>query len=621
VERPEVFDAVHRLLALLAAEGTVRGVRLDHIDGLRDPAGYCARLSELLTAAAKSPISVVVEKILEPQEGLPELPGVAGTTGYEWANVLTRCFVNDAGLRILNRFWRDVCPGEDPAAMKRAAKAQIMADLFPGELTTLTGRLHRLAQSHWTSSGLAADILHRALIAFVTALPVYRTYIARDAASEEDIARIGSTLAAARALEPALDPAAFDFLGDVLTMRIASRPGYSARRVEDFIARLQQFTGPVMAKSVEDTLFYRDLRLLALNEVGGDPSATGVAPGEFHRRMAERQSRWGGGLTATATHDTKRGEDARLRIAALTELSENWMAAVRRWLAANDPDRDQSAPTRAHEYLLYQSLIGAWDLAGVSPDLTARLQAYAVKAARESKTATSWMRPDEAYEERLCFFVSDLLDLKRSATFIAEFEPLARRASLLGALYSLGQLTLKAMMPGVPDFYQGTEFWDLSLVDPDNRRPVDFGARAELLTELNDRPDWRGLCQTWQTGAVKLALTRALLALRAAHATIFETGDYVEIPVRDESNGVVVAFSRNARAGSIVVAVCTRLGAITRGGRDWPDFAKVGGFLRLPSGQSFHNVLDGVRTTVHQGDVVLKDLFGPLPVAVLVSRG
>jgi (1->4)-alpha-D-glucan 1-alpha-D-glucosylmutase len=376
-----------------------------------------------------------------------------------------------------------------------------------------------------------------------------------------------------------------------------------------------------MAKAIEDTLFYRDIRLLALNEVGGDPEASGLAPGEFHRRMTERQTQSGGGLTATATHDTKRGEDARLRIAALSEMSENWMAAVRRWLAANDADRSSAAPTRAHEYLLYQSLIGVWDLGGISPGLVARLQAYAVKAARESKTVTSWMQPDEAYEDRLRAFVADLLDLKTSATFIAEFEPLARRAALLGALYSLGQLTLKATMPGVPDFYQGTEFWDLSLVDPDNRRPVDFAARAQLLTELNGRPDWHHLCQTWQNGSVKLALTRALLAARVQHATIFDGGDYVEIPVRDDATGAVVAFARTGRAGSIVVAVCTRLAALTRGGREWPDFTKIGGFLRLPSGQGFDNILDDTRRQIHQGDAVLKDLFGPLPVAVLVSRG
>ena len=621
VERSEVFATVHRLVALLCARGVVQGLRLDHIDGLRDPAAYCARLSDLLTAAAKSSAYVIVEKILEPNEDLPEFPGVAGTTGYEWANLLTRCFVNDAGLRILNRFWREVAPGDDPALQRRSAKVQVIEELFPGELTNLTRKLHRVALSHWSSSDLAADVLRRALVAFITALPVYRTYVAGGVASSADIDRIENAIAAAREIEPMLDPAAFDFLCELLTARLAARAGYSIRRIDEFIARLQQFTGPVMAKSVEDTLFYRDVRLLALNEVGGDPSASGLAPNEFHRRMVERQARWNGGLTATATHDTKRGEDARLRIAALTEMSENWMAAVRRWLAANDSERASAAPTRAHEYLIYQSLIGAWDLSGISPDLVGRLQAYAIKAAREGKTATSWMQPDEAYEDRVRTFVAGLLDLKLSATFIAEFEPLARRAALLGALNSLSQLTLKATMPGIPDFYQGTEFWDLSLVDPDNRRPVDFGARAGILTDLNNRPDWHQLCQTWQSGAVKLALTRALLALRATHATIFETGNYVEIPVRDDSNGIVVAFSRNARAGSIVVAVCTRLAALTRGGRDWPDFAKIGGFLHLPSGQSFHNVLDNARATVHQGDVVLKDLFGPLPVAVLVTRG
>jgi len=620
IERPEVFADAHRLMADLVAQGAVQGLRLDHIDGLRDPAAYCTRLAELLGAATRSPIYVVAEKILDAEENLPDFPGVAGTTGYEWATLLARCFVNDTGLRILTRFWREVAPGDDPTALRRAAKIQVLEELFPGELNGLTRKLHRLAQSHWLSSDVAADVLRRALIAFVTALPVYRTYVTDGMASAADVERIETAIEQARGIEPAIHHAVFDFLCDALTARLVAHQGYSARRINDFVARFQQFSGPIMAKAVEDTLFYRDVRLLALNEVGGDPSATGLEPGEFHRRMAERQAQSGGGLTATATHDTKRGEDARLRIAALTEMSENWMASVRRWLAAHDPDRDAAAPTRTHEYLLYQSLIGAWEIGGISPDLVARLQAYAVKAARESKTVTSWIHPDEAYEERLRSFVAGLLDLKTSATFIAEFEPLARRAALLGALYSLGQLTLKATMPGVPDFYQGTEFWDLSLVDPDNRRPVNFAARAEVLAELNGRPDWTRLCRTWQNGAVKLALTRTLLSARSAHATIFDTGNYVESPVRDESSGGVIAFSRTGRAGTIVVAVCTRLAAFTRGGREWPDFAKIGGFLRLPSGQSFDNILDDTRAHVHQGDVVLKDLFGPLPVAILTSR-
>lgn len=624
VERPDVFAASHRLMARLIGQGAIQGLRLDHVDGLRDPAAYCARLSDLLCAATHAPVYMIVEKILESDEALPQFQGVAGTTGYEWANLLTRCFVSDAGLRLLNRFWREIAPDDDPSLQRRAAKIQVMEDLFPGELAILTRRLHRLAVSHWSSSDFTASALHRALVAFVTALPVYRTYVADGVVNGEDSARIETAIAAAREAEPTLDPAIFDFLCDVLTVRLesssAKRPGYSPRRIDDFIGRLQQFTGPIMAKAVEDTLFYRDVRLLALNEVGGDPQANGLAPGEFHRRMADRQAHASGGLTATATHDTKRGEDARLRIAALTELSENWMATVRRWLAANDPERASVAPTPAHEYLLYQSLIGVWDLSGISPDLIARLQAYAVKAARESKTVTSWMQPDDAYEDRLQAFVAGLLDLKASATFIAEFEPLARRAALLGALYSLGQLTLKATMPGIPDFYQGAEFWDLSLVDPDNRRAVDFAARAEALADLDGRPDWRRLCQAWQNGLIKLALTRTLLALRATHATIFEAGNYVELPVRDDATGAVIAFSRTGRAGSVVVAVCTRLAALTRGGREWADFSKIGGFLHLPSGQSFDNIFDDTRTRVHQGDVVLKDLFGPLPVAVLVSR-
>ena len=280
-----------------------------------------------------------------------------------------------------------------------------------------------------------------------------------------------------------------------------------------------------MAKAMEDTAFYRFHRLIALNEVGGNPDARGLSIDEFHRHMGERQSAWPHGLTATATHDTKRGEDARARILALSELADDWAQNVAAWRKLNSRFIEQGAsgptPSPAHEYMLYQALIGAWPLQGPDSNFVERIAAFAEKAAREGKQQTSWTDPDEGYEAGLKTFLGRILDRHQSAAFLYSFEEFARRTALLGALNSLSQLTLKVTMPGVPDFYQGTEFWDLSFVDPDNRRPVDFRQRADALRDLG-QPDWNALSANWMDGQIKLALTRRLLALRQECAELFQ---------------------------------------------------------------------------------------------------
>src|SRR4029079_3151965 len=288
---------------------------------------------------------------------------------------------------------------------------------------------------------------------------------------------IMEVISRARARWEGPDPQIFDFLHQAVTLDLVGSAGYSAPRVRDFALKLQQFTGPLMAKSMEDTAFYRFGPLLALNEVGGNPAARELPVTRFHELQQERLQAGQAGLTATATHDTKRGEDARARILALSEIAPDWDAAISDWHSRNAAHVQHAGrrrlPTKTHEYMIYQTLVGAWP-GQITDSLMTRLQAYALKAAREGKEQTSWTNPNEAYETALAGFIAQLLDPKVSAGFLGSFEKFARRPALLGALNSLSQLVLKATLPGVPDFYQGTELWDLSLVDPDNRRPVDF---------------------------------------------------------------------------------------------------------------------------------------------------
>src|SRR6185437_10755175 len=361
--------------------------------------------------------------------------------------------------------------------------------------------------------------------------PVYRTYLAASGPTAHDRALVDQTIERARADWFAADDGIFGFLRDTITMDLLKpgRPPHSALRVRRFALKLQQFTGPVMAKSLEDTTFYRYHRLLALNEVGGDPASRGLSVAAFHAMMLARNEEWPHGMTATATHDTKRGEDARTRLIALTEIADEWAAIVARWKVMNARHLviagEMRAPSVTAEYMLYQALLGAWPVDGHDPTFPERVQAYALKAAREGKQETSWLNPNAPYETGLRTFITRILDPSVSGEFLTALETAAQRLALLGALNSLSQIALKATLPGVPDFYQGTELWDLSLVDPDNRRPVDFAARENLLAAL-DVPNWPRLAETWRRGEIKFAWMLHLFKLRNELAEVFTHGDY-----------------------------------------------------------------------------------------------
>ncbi len=324
-------------------------------------------------------------------------------------------------------------------------------------------------------------------------------------------------------------------------------------------------------------------------------------------------------MTATATHDTKRGEDARARILALAELAEDWSTAVLNWQTLNEPLVSRShgrTPTPEHEYMLYQALIGAWPAGGPDPGFIERMQTYAVKALREGKQESSWHNPNEAYETATTTFIARLLDRESSATFVQQFEEFTRRTSLIGALNSLAQLTLKATIPGVPDFYQGTEFWDLSLVDPDNRRPVDFDTRRSALETLSPSPDWSELAAQFPNGLVKLALTHRLLALRSKMRELFTSGNYEPIEVEGAQARHIIAFARTLRRDAVIVAVGRHFAPLTEGGRRWPQASDLDAVLKLDGYAISENYL-GPGANSLRGPVHVSAVFGALPIALM----
>jgi (1->4)-alpha-D-glucan 1-alpha-D-glucosylmutase len=620
VENPATFRAIHTLVARLIAASDLQGLRLDHIDGLRDPVQYTRRLRGLIGKMRRSTrragaFYVVVEKILADGEDMPRFPAVAGTTGYEWLNVISRVLLDGKGLDRLERTWRTFTAerAEFPAILE-TAKLRVIDSMLASEFTVLCRALARIAAGHFSTRDFTIDRLRAALQLTVLEFPVYRSYVTAAGAAAGDRKTIEDAIARARARWYGPDPEIFDFLRDAITLDLAANAGYSAPRVRNFALKLQQSTGPLMAKAMEDTAFYRYHRLLALNEVGGDPAARELPLDEFHRRQQTRADAAPSGLTATATHDTKRGEDARARILALSELAEDWDAAVQGWRELNAPLVRQAGghrcPSIGHEYMLYQALIGAWPEA-VDAAFVARMQAYALKAAREAKQETSWTNTNEAYEAGLQEFVSKLLDANASAAFIASFGEFAARTALLGAVNGLSQLALKALTPGVPDFYQGTEFWDFALVDPDNRRAVDFERRRRELADAP--PDWPALTARWQDGRIKLALTRQLLRLRHRFADLFQRGSYEPLAVAGPHAEHVIAFARGWKRQRLVVAVGRHFAPLSDGGRQWPT--SWDGTIEHPAAAYEH--LIGGEPGRRAGELSLAALFRDLPVSVL----
>jgi (1->4)-alpha-D-glucan 1-alpha-D-glucosylmutase len=628
MELPELFDHAHRTVFALLADGTLDGLRIDHVDGLLDPKGYLVRLRE----RAPRPFYLVVEKILARHEALREDWPVDGTTGYEFANLLLGLLADPAGEEALDRAYAEFAGDPPPfAAVVRDCKLRIMQNEMASELNVLARDAGRIARQNPRTADFTRNILMRGLREIVAAFPVYRTYVDADAApTEADRRDLDWAVAQARRNEPDLDPSVFDFLHRLLSTDLVAQPGsgYSRQIVTRFAMRVQQYSGPVMAKGLEDTAFYRWNRAAALNEVGGHPDHLGLALPAFHRANTARCARWPGAMLSTSTHDTKRGEDTRARLLVLTEMPEEWARNVRAWsriLRARRGDVEGTAPPdRNDEYLLYQLLLGAWPAelteAPLDPDavrdFAARIEGAMRKSVREAKLHSSWAAPNTAYEDALLGFVRDALTLDASAAFLDAFLPFQARVARLGLENSLVQVALKLTLPGMPDIYQGAELWDLSLVDPDNRRPVDFAQRARLLEEVSAAmardplAAVREMLGTWRDGRLKLAVTARLLALRRRHPKLFAEGGYTPLPATGDAADRICAFARSCGEERLVV-VARRFPA-----RSWDGDAA----LPLPpalAGIAWRDLLTG-REAEAAETLPLGELLGDLPVAVLV---
>jgi (1->4)-alpha-D-glucan 1-alpha-D-glucosylmutase len=624
IEDPGTFHNTHALVSRLIAQGQLHGLRLDHIDGLYDPLQYTRRLQTLIrqsTGRRHDEFYVVIEKIVEDGEELPPFTGVAGTTGYEWLNLMSRVLVDEPGRIALGAFWRNMAPGPDRfEAVLEDSKHRVLNTILASEFNVLAQLLARIAAGHHSSRDYAPDRLREALELYVFEFPVYRTYASPRSCADRDRDVIDHAIAKARRRWQGTDTDIFDFLRNTITTDLA-RSGlpYSRTRVRQFALKLQQFTGPMMAKSLEDTAIYRYHALIALNEVGGYPTLPGLSVEEFHRRVARRTEHFAHGLTATATHDTKRGEDARARILSLAEIPDLWEAQVARWRAWNarfvSGSGDGRSPSIGHEYMLYQTLVGAWPHPPISGDFIRRIENYAVKAAREGKLETSWISTNQDYEQGLRAFVQRILSRDQSLEFLESFDAFARRTTLLGALNSLSQLVLKATIPGVPDFYQGTELWDLSLVDPDNRRPVDFDTRRAVLSADTG---WSELSSRWTDGHLKFALTRKLLQLRAKRPAVFRDGHYEAVEVSGPDRDHVIAFMRVHRSDRVLVIAGRHFAGVTDQGKHWPITAwDVELHVKNEPRAPWRHVLLANRAAAMS--LHGRDVMGELPVAVLTN--
>jgi (1->4)-alpha-D-glucan 1-alpha-D-glucosylmutase len=687
MERLEVFEATHEFILGQLRGGKVSALRIDHPDGLYDPKQYLDRLQdhfirgcahdvfdadpafrgqdwetvagplqEAVTRARSQgregqlwrPLYTVVEKILGLTEPFPDDWPTNGTSGYTFLNMINGLCVEAASApaftQLYQRWTRDETPFAELVYQKKFLILQVA---LASELHMLGYQLDRLAQLHRRSRDFTLHGLRHALREVIACFPVYRSYISDEGIHETDRRYVQAAINRARFKNPSLSASLFNFVRDMLLLRYPE----SATEIEQadqrrFVGKFQQVTAPVMAKGMEDTAFYIYNRLLSLNEVGGAPDRFGVAPEALHRYLMDRQTRWPYTMSATSTHDTKRSEDVRARLNVLSELPAEWEEHLRRWGEWNHPHRtkvdEESAPDANEEYLLYQTLLGAWPLGpggtGEHAELVDRIQAYMGKALREAKVHTSWINPNPAYEEAVQHFVARILDESQAGAFLEDFRAFQRKISHYGLFNSLAQVLLKITAPGIPDTFQGTELWDFSLVDPDNRRPVNYELRQRLLRQLQERLAARAnqvelareLVQTRDDGRIKLYVTFRALTCRRDNPSLFSSGEYVPLEVTGPRQAHAFAFLRRL-GGTAAVCVVPRLltrltgqpGGLPLGKEVWQETV-----VNLPgseSGRRLVNRFTGERLTlVGEGGRIglrLGEIFAHFPVALLTRSG
>ncbi|MEX0714677.1 MAG: malto-oligosyltrehalose synthase [Pirellulales bacterium] len=623
VDDPDVFRLVHELVFRFIARGWVTGLRIDHPDGLLDPKHYFADLQAEFrrigrdstppgSAPAGTCLYVVAEKIVGHDEVLPADWDVHGTTGYHYLNLANGLFVDRAAASVMRalygRFTGNAVRFRDVAY---ESKKTILEVSMSSELHVLARRLDRISEAHRWSRDFTLSSLRKVLAEVIACFPVYRTYIrpGDQQVGDEDRRRILAALRLAKRRNPALSSSLFHFLGSVLLLEDPDGISDLQRQLRrEFVLRFQQITGPVTAKGIEDTAFYRDYPLLSLAEVGGEPEIFGVSPEQFHRRNADRLEHWPHTMLASSTHDTKRSEDARARINVLSECPQQWEQAIERWREMNSRHKREidgaDAPDANEEYLLYQTLVGTWPLEPISgadrEQYTARIVQFMAKALKEAKLNTSWMDPHEEHEKAVEHFVRSILDPAADSGFLADFEACHAPLALAGMHNALAQVLLKTCAPGVPDFYQGTELWDFSLVDPDNRRPVDFHRRKRLLAEIKavrQRPALVAeLVNNWRDGRIKLFVTWQALNFRRDHRELFEQGEYLGVPVegpREQHLFALVRRHRNRAALAVVPRLTLAL--LSHDQERWEPGVWDQTSLRLPPGLpgQWHNILTG----------------------------
>lgn len=639
VENPAVFRETHALVMELVGAGSVTGLRVDHIDGLAHPAQYLARLQRWATSEAATPskspsLYVVAEKILSAGEELPENWPVFGTTGYDFLNQVNALFIDPDGVNHLNEIYRRFTGiKQDFGHTVYEKKRQVIEDLFSAEVKELGGVLSRLAERDEPEAQLSTTELTEALAIVTACLPVYRTYIRASAVTPNDRRYLEDAFKKAQQYQPSLSRRALSFLEKRLFLQF---PHNFAREQKnawlEFIKRWQQLTGAIMAKGFEDTSLYCFNRLLSLNEVGGNPASPGLSAEELHHWNQRRQQSWPHTMNATATHDTKRGEDARARINVLSEIPQEWETHLTVWQEQNRDKKKMVAgihvPEPNMEIFLYQTLLGAWPFSQEElPAFKERLRAYLIKAAREAKAFTSWLEPDQSYEEALLQFAHEILANAERIAFL-DFLNFQKKIAFFGALNSLGQLLVKITAPGIPDFYQGTELWDLSLVDPDNRRPVDFQKREMYLNELMQwetlhKPHTLAeLLRSWQDGRLKFYITQRAARFRGENTAIFQNGEYVPVQTSQDMREHIYAFCR--REGkewtlTVVPRLTTRLVPADKFplGPVWGQSQ-----LLLPQNAPghWHNVLTEEELEVPEGKgLALSEVLRTCPVALLTS--
>ena len=646
MEDEEVMKESHAFVFRLVKEGCVTGLRIDHVDGLSDPGRYLHQWQAWAQRELLQPLFLVVEKILGKDEPLPETWPVSGTTGYDFLNLVNGLFVDGARERTMDEFYaRFIRRRISFDDLVYESKKLIMRSSMASEINVLGHQLNLLSERDRRSRDFTLYSLTHAIREIIACFPVYRTYVteAPGPLLDRDRAYIRLAVARAKRRNPALSGLVFDFVRSLLLKEWDERTQQDRRDQLRFVMRFQQMTSPVTAKGIEDTAYYSYNRLVSLNEVGGDPQQFGVTLATFHKYMRERQACWPTSLSATSTHDTKRSEDARARINVLSEITREWKAHVARWAKCNKKYKGdvegQPVPDRNEEYLLYQTLVGIWPLAPLEDAqyrvFCDRIQGYMSKALREAKVHTSWVNPDQAYEGAVQKFVESILDRVKPNPFLDDFLTFQERIAHSGVWNSLAQVVLKITGPGIPDFYQGSELWDLSVVDPDNRGPVNYEIRASMLADLrraraecesDPRELVRTLLDQRTDGRIKLYVTMTALNYRRTNRTLFQKGEYIPLESQGTNKDHICAFARLHMEQATVTVVPRLMATLTDDPKRLPVGSELWGdtWVVVPSwraGSPYRNLFTGEtlssQTVGERQMLPVAEVLGECPVALL----